>query len=117
VSLYLLDTDHFPLYQNGHPHPLRRLAAHAHDRFGLGITTVEETIAGWQHAARQARDDQGRVNASFRMARAVSGPLLRRLDGLSVRHNRLVGLGERLSSEAGVLIVQRYGWPQVLTRQ
>jgi hypothetical protein len=42
VSLYLLDTDHVTLYQQGHPPLLRNLLRHVGDRLATSVITVEE---------------------------------------------------------------------------
>jgi tRNA(fMet)-specific endonuclease VapC len=73
VSLYLLDTDHFSLYQTGHPRVVQQVLAHLSHRLALSVITVEESLGGWLSAVRQARDDQRRANAYARMAREVEG--------------------------------------------
>jgi tRNA(fMet)-specific endonuclease VapC len=71
VSLYLIDTDHLSLYQNGHPRLLWNLLSHSQDTFAISVVTVEETLTGWQTALRQARDDARRVAVYRRLAQTA----------------------------------------------
>src|SRR5438552_329481 len=69
VSLYLLDTDHFSLYQAGNPRVVQQVLAHLTDQLVISVITVEESLAGWMGAVSQARDDQRRARAYAGMAR------------------------------------------------
>jgi tRNA(fMet)-specific endonuclease VapC len=71
VSLFLLDTDHLTLYQMGHSQLLQNVARHVTDQLAISVITVEEQLAGWQRALRQARDDTRREQIYQRMARTV----------------------------------------------
>ncbi len=81
MSLFLLDTDHLSLYQMGHPQVLQNVARHFTDQLAISVITVEEQLAGWQTALRQAKDDVRRVEVYRRMALTVeacpAGLLLR----------------------------------------
>src|SRR5262245_37631261 len=69
VSQYLLDTDHFSLYQAGHPRVVQQVLAHLTHRLTISVITVEESLGGWMRAVSQARDDQQRARASANLAR------------------------------------------------
>jgi tRNA(fMet)-specific endonuclease VapC len=71
MSVYLLDTDHFSLYQTGHPQVIQQLSRHTGDRLTISVITIEEQLAGWQRALRQARDDARRAEVYRRMALTV----------------------------------------------
>src|SRR5438132_2603255 len=71
MSLYLLDTDHLSLYQTGHPRVVANILLHLKDRLTISVISVEEQLAGWQRALRQARDDARRAEVYRRMARTV----------------------------------------------
>jgi len=71
MSLYLLDTDQLSLYQTGHPRVIQNLFQHLADQLAISVITVEEQLAGWQRALRQARDDARRAEVYRRMALTV----------------------------------------------
>jgi tRNA(fMet)-specific endonuclease VapC len=71
VSLYLLDTDHFSLYQAGNPRVVQQVLAHLTHRLATSVVTVEESLGGWMRVVSQARDDQRRAQGYARLARDV----------------------------------------------
>ena len=71
MNLFLLDTDHWTLYQMGHPRLLQNVARHVTDQLAVCVITVEEQLTGWQRALRQAKDDGRREQVYQRMARTV----------------------------------------------
>ena len=68
MSLFLLDTDHFTLYQMGHPQVLKNIVQHLTDQLAITVITVEEQLTGWQRALRLAKDDARREQIYLRMA-------------------------------------------------
>ena len=71
MSLFLLDTDHLTLCQMGHPQLLQNIVGHLTDQLAISVITVEEQLAGWQGALRQAKDDARREQIYERMALTV----------------------------------------------
>src|SRR5438309_2331833 len=71
MSLFVIDTDIFSLYDNGHPAVLRNIVRHANDRLSLATTTVDELVSGWQAAIGRARKDTQIANAHFRLATII----------------------------------------------
>lgn len=71
MSLYLLDTDHFTLYEFGHPQVLRNIARNLASSLAVSVITVEEQLTGWQRALHKAKDDRRREQIYVRMARTV----------------------------------------------
>jgi tRNA(fMet)-specific endonuclease VapC len=76
MSLYVLDTDTFSLYQRGHPDLDAKIDAHPLHELAITVITVEEEVSGWYRLLRQVRrpDEQARVYE--RLAEAI--PLLAR---------------------------------------
>jgi tRNA(fMet)-specific endonuclease VapC len=71
VTLFAFDTDHFSLYQVGHPQVLRNVAIHANHAHALTVITVEEELTGWQRALRNAKDDARREHVYQRLAQTA----------------------------------------------
>jgi tRNA(fMet)-specific endonuclease VapC len=71
VSLFLLDTDHLSLYQQGNARVLRNVATHINDQLAVSVITVEEQLRGWLTALAKAKDDARREHVYLRMAQTV----------------------------------------------
>jgi tRNA(fMet)-specific endonuclease VapC len=52
--VYILDTDHISLMQNGHAACLNRLNMIGEEQVAITAITVEERVQGWLSAIRQA---------------------------------------------------------------
>jgi tRNA(fMet)-specific endonuclease VapC len=61
MTLYILDTDTFSLYQDGDPTVIGNILRHGADRLAVAGTTVEEMLAGWLHRVRIAKTDADRA--------------------------------------------------------
>ena len=61
MSLFVLDTDTFSLYQDGDPLVITNILRHGGHRLSVAGTTVEEMLAGWLHRVRIARTDAERA--------------------------------------------------------
>jgi tRNA(fMet)-specific endonuclease VapC len=56
MSLFVIDTDIFTHYRQGHSVVVRRIVQHAvGHRLALAVPAVDELISGWQAAFRRAR--------------------------------------------------------------
>ena len=55
MSLYILDTDCFSLWQQNHPMMVQRVEVNA-ENLAVTIVTVEEAIRGWFNVIRQASE-------------------------------------------------------------
>ncbi len=73
MNLFVLDTDHFSLYLLGHPQVVQNVALNANQSLALTVITVEEQLAGWQRALRQATADLRRENIYRRLADTARG--------------------------------------------
>jgi tRNA(fMet)-specific endonuclease VapC len=71
MSLYVLDTDTFQLFQEGHAQVVARVRdVPAHDR-AISIVTVEEQLSGWYAQLRQAKKLERLAWAYGRLAATV----------------------------------------------
>jgi len=55
MSLYILDTDCFSLWQQNHPMMVQRVEVNA-ENLAVTIVTLEEVIRGWFNVIRQASE-------------------------------------------------------------
>ena len=55
MSLYILDTDTFQLFQEEHPRVVARVEATAPEDLAIAVITVEEQLSGWYTQVRQAK--------------------------------------------------------------
>ena len=55
MTLYVLDTDQFTLFQRSHAKVLWNITTHASDDLAVTIITVEEQLTGWLTALRRAK--------------------------------------------------------------
>jgi tRNA(fMet)-specific endonuclease VapC len=97
VSLFLLDTEHFTLYQMGHPQLLQNIARHLTDQLAISVITVEEQLTGWQPALHQAKDDARREQIYQRLALTVE----------SLSGWRVVSLSQAALGQHAILMRQR----------
>ena len=69
MSLYLLDTDHLTLYQQGNAGVVR----HRSDGLSICVITVTVQLTGWQTALKKTKDkDEARIEQIYiRMAQTV----------------------------------------------
>ena len=65
---FLLDTDIFSLWAINHSVVRARVAAHPPADVGITVLTLEEALAGWQTALRQAKTNDDRAVIYGRMA-------------------------------------------------
>ena len=91
--LYLLDTDIFSLYLQGHPSVFRSVVGHQAADLGLSIISVEELWSGWWTPIHRAKTPDRTAAAYRRLTEtveelrnwalvSVSEPALRRYEGL-----------------------------------
>ena len=71
MSLYIFDTDHLSLLEQGHPHVLRNIIVHRADVISVSVISVEEQLEGWQRALRKVNQDVQREQIYRRMARTI----------------------------------------------
>jgi tRNA(fMet)-specific endonuclease VapC len=121
MSLYILDTDIFSLYQNTHPRVLTKIVQHLSDRLAVSVITLEEQVSGWQRALRRARSAAHEENAFRRLAETAESysgwPILPMTQSMLTRYQVLLRakLGVRASDlriaatalEAGGIVVSR----------
>lgn len=69
--MYLLDTDHVSLYQQGNPSIGRRLQQLPPNQIATTIITYEEQVAGRLAVVRKVRSGSERVNAYFWLQRTM----------------------------------------------
>ncbi len=68
MSLYVLDTDTFQLFQDEHPLVVARVAATAPEDLAISVITVEEQLSGWFTQLRQAKQPERLLWAYRRLA-------------------------------------------------
>ena len=68
MSLYVLDTDTFQLFQDDHPLVVARVQAVAPDDRAIAVVTVEEQLSGWYAQLRQAKQAERLLWAYRRLA-------------------------------------------------
>jgi tRNA(fMet)-specific endonuclease VapC len=71
VSLYLLDTDHLTLYQQGNVGVVSGVVRHRADQLAISVITVTEQLTGWQTALNKTKDKARIELVYIRMAQAV----------------------------------------------
>ncbi|MBI1917352.1 MAG: type II toxin-antitoxin system VapC family toxin [Planctomycetes bacterium] len=71
MSLYVLDTDTFQLFQEGHPLVIARARAVAPGDRAISVITVEEQLSGWYAQLRQAKSPERLAWAYRRLAATV----------------------------------------------
>jgi tRNA(fMet)-specific endonuclease VapC len=96
MSLYVLDTDIFSLYQRSHPLVTARVDARPPGEVVITIISVEEQPVGWQAAIRRATRKDQIAHAYRRLTEAI--PLFAKWPALSFtepaidRYHALVAL-------------------------
>ena len=68
MSLYVLDTDTFQLFQDQHPLVVARVGATAPEDLAISVVTVEEQLSGWYALLRQAKKPERLLWAYRRLA-------------------------------------------------
>jgi tRNA(fMet)-specific endonuclease VapC len=68
MSLYVLDTDTFQLFQDEHPLVVARVEATAPEDLAISVVTVEEQLSGWYAQLRQAKQTERLLWAYRRLA-------------------------------------------------
>jgi tRNA(fMet)-specific endonuclease VapC len=68
MSLYVLDTDIFQLFQDEHPLVVVRVGATAPEDLAISVVTVEEQLSGWYAQLRQAKQPERLLWAYRRLA-------------------------------------------------
>jgi tRNA(fMet)-specific endonuclease VapC len=68
MSLYVLDTDTFQLFQDGHELVVARVHAVAPSERAISVITVEEQLSGWYAQLRQAKQPERLAWAYRRLA-------------------------------------------------
>jgi tRNA(fMet)-specific endonuclease VapC len=71
MSLYVLDTDIFQLFQDDHPLVVARVLAVALSDRAISVVTVEEQLSGWYAQLRQAKQPERLLWAYRRLAATV----------------------------------------------
>jgi tRNA(fMet)-specific endonuclease VapC len=71
VSLYLLDTDHLTLYQQGNSRVVGGVVRHQADELAISVITVTEQLTGWQTALQRTKDEALIEQIYIRMAQTV----------------------------------------------
>jgi len=68
MSLYVLDTDTFQLFQDDHPLVIAHVQAVAPNDRAISVVTVEEQLSGWYAQLRQAKQPERLLWAYRRLA-------------------------------------------------
>jgi len=68
MTLYVLDTDTFQLFQDGHPLVVTRAQAVTPSERAISVVSVEEQLSGWYAQLRQAKKPERLVWAYRRLA-------------------------------------------------
>jgi tRNA(fMet)-specific endonuclease VapC len=68
MSLYVLDTDTFQLFQDKHPLVIVRVEATAPEDLAISVITVEEQLSGWYALLRQSKQPERLLWAYRRLA-------------------------------------------------
>ena len=71
MSLYLLDTDHLTLYQQGNARVVGGVVMHQADELAISVITVIEQLTGWQTALQRTKDEALIEQIYIRMAQTV----------------------------------------------
>lgn len=71
MSLYLLDTDHLTLYQQGNAGVVGGVVRHRADQLAISVISVTEQLTGWQAALNKTRDEARIEQIYIRMAQTV----------------------------------------------
>jgi tRNA(fMet)-specific endonuclease VapC len=71
MSPYVLDTDTFQLFQDGHPQVVARTLAITLDDLAISVVTVDEQLSGWYAQLRQAKRPERLAWAYGRLAAMV----------------------------------------------
>jgi tRNA(fMet)-specific endonuclease VapC len=69
VSRYILDTDHFSLYQRLHPEVLERVNQIDQQQLAITVITVEEQMIGWLNAVQKAQNKSRQINWAYTQLR------------------------------------------------
>jgi tRNA(fMet)-specific endonuclease VapC len=88
MSLYVLDTDTFSLYQRGYPDLDEKINPHPLHELAITVITVEEELSGWYGLLHKVRSPEEEVRAYERLAEAI--PLLARWPILPLSHPALM---------------------------
>ncbi|MGH7173299.1 MAG: type II toxin-antitoxin system VapC family toxin [Gemmataceae bacterium] len=68
MSLYVLDTDTFQLFQDEDPRVMARVGATAPEDLAISVISVEEQLSGWYAQLRQAKQPERLLWAYRRLA-------------------------------------------------
>jgi tRNA(fMet)-specific endonuclease VapC len=68
MSLYILDTDTFQLFQDEHPKVVARVLTVSPSDLAISVITVEEQLSGWYTQLRQAKRPERLAWAYRRLA-------------------------------------------------
>jgi tRNA(fMet)-specific endonuclease VapC len=71
MALYVLDTDTFTLFREGHDEVNRRVQAHPPAELATSVITVEEQLTGWYSLVRRARTPEQLEMAYRELAESV----------------------------------------------
>ncbi len=69
--MYILDTDHISLYQQGHPTLGQRLDHLSPNQVATSVITYDEQVSGRLAMVRKARNPQERINAYYWLQRTL----------------------------------------------
>lgn len=69
--MYILDTDHASLYQQGHPALGRRLDRLLPNQLAVSVITYDEQVSGRLAVVHKARSQQERINAYYWLQRTL----------------------------------------------
>lgn len=69
--MYLLDTDHATLYQQGHAEVGRRLAQLPANQLATSVITYDEQVSGRLAVVHKARNHQERIHAYYWLQRTL----------------------------------------------
>ncbi len=71
MSLFVLDTDTYSLFERGHPTVVTRCLAQPPTDRTVTVITVEEILSGWYRRVRQAKQRAQVARAYLRLAEAI----------------------------------------------
>lgn len=101
--IFVLDTDHITLYQQGHAALADRLAALPPGQLATSVITYEEQLEGRLAVVRRARTSAERVRAHYWLQRTLDFfcrmPILPFDEAAASEFDRLRKLGVRIGSQ------------------
>ncbi|MFM6266878.1 MAG: type II toxin-antitoxin system VapC family toxin, partial [Dolichospermum sp.] len=65
AKLYILDTDHVSLFQNGNPRVMQRINQKKPENLAVTVITFEEKIKGWLKEINKSNNEPFKPNSKL----------------------------------------------------